>query len=147
VTGLKTQTSQISETIGSERMFTALLVFFGLFALLLARIGLYGVTSYAVERRTSEIGIRVALGARWGDVLWIVLRQVVVLAIAGLALGEPAAAALSRSVRAHLFGVEPMDPVSLATGAAAMFIVALAAGFIPARRAARLEPLAALRRE
>ena len=147
VTDLKTQDAQIEESIGSERMFTMLLVFFGGFALVLACIGLHGVTSYAVSRRTAEIGVRVALGAQRSQVIWLVLRQVVVLAVAGLAAGIPAAAAASRSVESLLFGVAPADPWSMAAGAAAMFAVALAAGFAPARRAARLDPLVALRRE
>jgi macrolide transport system ATP-binding/permease protein len=94
----------------------------------------------------SEFGIRVALGAQRGDVLWLVLRQVMVLAIAGVALGVPAALAASRSVSAQLFGVQPMDPLSLGIGAAAMFAVTLAAGLHPARRAATLDPLVVLRR-
>jgi predicted permease len=147
VTGLKTQEAQIDESIGSERMFTTLLVFFGGFALMLACIGLHGVTSYAVARRTSEIGVRMALGAQRRQVLWLVLRQVVVLAAIGLAVGIPVAAAASRSVRALLFGVEPADPWSLAAGALAMLAVALGSGYLPARRAARLDPLVALRRE
>jgi hypothetical protein len=129
------------------RMFTTLLVFFGGFALMLACIGLHGVTSYAVARRTSEIGVRMALGAQRRQVLWLVLRQVVVLAAIGLAVGLPVAAAASRSVRALLFGVERADPWSLAAGALAMLAVAVGSGYLPARRAARLDPLVALRRE
>jgi predicted permease len=147
VTDLKTEEAQIDESIGSERMFTTLLVFFGGFALMLACIGLHGVTSYAVARRTSEIGVRMALGAQRGQVLWMVLRQVIVLAAIGLAVGIPIAAAASRSVRALLFGVQPADPWSLAAGALAMLAVALGSGYLPARRAARLDPLVALRRE
>ena len=145
--GLKTQEAQIDESIGTERMFTTLLVFFGAFALLLACIGLHAVTSYAVARRTSEIGVRMALGARRSQVVWLLLRQVVFLAGAGLVVGMPVAAAAARSVRALLFGVDPADPWSLAAAAAAMLAVALASGALPARRAARLDPLVALRRE
>ena len=147
VTALKTQEAQIEESMANERMFTTLLVFFGGFALLLACIGLHGVTSYAVARRTSEIGVRMALGAQRPQVLWLILRDVVVLAGIGLAAGIPAAVAASRSVRSLLFGVEPADPWSVAAGAAIMFAVAVAAGFVPARRAAELDPLVALRRE
>lgn len=146
VTSLKTQTRQIDETIGSERTLTLLLVFFGIFALLLACMGLHGVTAYAVARRTNEIGIRLALGAQRRTVLWLVLRQVVLLAAGGLLIGIPAAAAGSRAVQAYLFGVEPADPWSIALGAAVLFSVALAAGLIPARRASRMDPLAALPR-
>ncbi len=147
VTDLKSQRQQIDETIGSERALMMLLVFFGAFALLLACIGLHGVTAYAVARRTSEIGIRVALGAQRRDVLWMILRQVVVLAAVGLAIGIPAAAFASKTARAMLFGVQPADPLSIAVGASVLFAVALTAGFIPARKAARLDPLVALRRE
>jgi predicted permease len=145
LTGLKSQQQQIDETIGSERALMLLLVFFGGFALLLACIGLHGVTAYAVTRRTSEIGLRVALGAQRRDVLWMILRQVVGLAAAGLVIGIPAAAAASRTARAMLFGVEPADPWSLALGAGVLFVVAVMAGYFPARRAARLDPLVALR--
>src|SRR4030095_13803573 len=104
---------------------------------LLACIGLHGVTAYAVARRTSEIGIRIALGAQRGDVLWMILRQVVVLAVGGLAVGIPAAIAASKTARAMLLGAAPADPWSTAIGACVLLVVAIAAGFIPARRAAR----------
>jgi predicted permease len=146
-TDMKSQTQVIDETIGGERALTMLLVFFGAFALLLACIGLHGVTAYAVARRTSEIGIRVALGAGRANVLWLVLRQVVVLTVGGLAIGVPAAAVAARAAGAMLYGVTPADPWSISLGAAILFVVALAAGFIPAHRAARLNPLIALRRE
>lgn len=147
VTDLKTQAQQIDESIGSERALTTLLVFFGVFALLLASVGLHGVTSYAVARRTNEIGIRMALGAQRGNVVWLILRQVVWLTIGGLIIGVPVAAALSRTARAYLYGVEPTDPWSIALGAAVLFTIAVLAGFIPARRASLLDPLVALRRE
>jgi predicted permease len=147
VTGLKTQSQQIAETIGSERAFSTLLVFFGAFALLLACIGLHGITAYAVARRTSEIGIRLALGAQRTHVIWLILRQVVVLAAGGLAIGVPAAAFASRRVRSFLFGVQATDAMSLALGAGVLFAVAVAASLLPARRAATLDPLTALRHE
>jgi predicted permease len=147
VNNLRTQAAQIAETLGTERAFTRLLVTFGLFALFLACIGLHGVTSYSVARRTSEIGIRVALGARRADVVWLVLRQVVAIAACGLAVGIPLAMLSTRLVRAMLYGVEPADPLSLALACAVMSVVAGLAGFFPARRAARLDPLKALRCE
>jgi len=128
-------------------VFSALLVFFGGFALLLACVGLHGVTSYAVARRTSEIGIRMALGAQRSSVVWLVLRQVIVLAIIGLVAGIPATVAAARTVRALLFDVEPTDPLSLIAGAVALSAVAIASGFLPAHRASRLDPLVALRTE
>ncbi|HJR58940.1 MAG TPA: ABC transporter permease [Vicinamibacterales bacterium] len=147
ITGLKTQTQQIDETVGSERALTLLLVFFGVFALVLACIGLHGVTAYAVARRTSEIGIRLALGAQRGNVVWLILRQVLLLAGAGLLIGVPAAAFGSRALQAFLFGVEPADPWSVTAGALVLFGAVILAGFIPARKASRLDPLVALRRE
>ena len=147
ITDLKSQAQQIDETIGSERAFTTLLVFFGGFALLLASIGLHGVTSYTVARRTNEIGIRMALGAERSNVIWLILRQVVWLTAGGLVVGVPVAVALARTTRAYLYGVEPTDPSSLATGAVVLFAIAVLAGFIPARRASLLDPLVALRRE
>jgi ABC-type antimicrobial peptide transport system permease subunit len=124
-----------------------LLLAFGAFALLLASIGLHGVTAYSVVRRTSEVGVRVALGARQIDVLWLILRQVVGITMGGLAIGVPAAIASTQLVRAWLYGVEPSDPLSVAGAAVAMTVVAIMAGFFPARRASRLDPLRALRCE
>ena len=147
VTDLRTQANQIDETLRTERTFMRLLLAFGGFALLLASIGLHGVTAYSVVRRTSEIGVRVALGARQIDVLWLILRQVVGITIVGLALGVPAAIALSQLVRASLYGVAPADALSVAGAASVMAIVAVMAGFFPARRAARLDPLVALRHD
>jgi len=147
VSRMKTQTEQIQETLGTEVAFTRVLVAFGAFALFLACMGLHGVTAYSVARRTSEIGVRIALGAQRSDVVWLVLRQVVVITTAGLAAGVPLAVWAGNGVNAFLFGVKPADPSSLAAAAILMVIVAGAAGFIPARRATRLDPLAALRVE
>jgi len=143
----RTQTDQIDQTIGKERVFTRLLTVFGLFALLLACVGLHGVTSYSVARRTNEFGIRLALGAQRSQLLWLVLRQVVVLAVVGLAIGLPAAWLTGQTVRSLLFGLEPTDPSTILVSAAIMAAVAIAAGLWPARRAARMEALNALRTE
>jgi ABC-type antimicrobial peptide transport system permease subunit len=147
LTQLKTQSDQIDETLGTERTFMRLLIAFGGFALLLAGIGLHGLTAYSVVRRTSEIGVRVALGAQRVDVLWLMLRQVVGITIAGLAIGIPAALACASAVRASLYGVEPADVASIAAAAAVMIAAALTAGFFPALRATRLDPLIALRQQ
>ena len=144
---IRSQVDQIEQTIGREHLVMRLLGAFGAFALVLASIGLYGVTSYAVARRSSEIGIRMALGARRGQVLWLILRQVLGLALAGLALGIPAAWFTSPLLASFLFGLEPRDGISIAAAAMLMLVVALGAGLVPARRAARLEALVALRQE
>jgi len=145
VTDLRTEVSQIDETLGTERTFLRLLLAFGAFALLLAGIGLHGITAYAVVRRTKEFGVRVALGAQRADVLWLVLRQVAVVTLIGLAVGIPAAIGATQLVRASLYGVDPTDPISLVGAMVVMLVVAAAAGLIPARRAAGLDPLTTLR--
>jgi len=147
ISKMKTQTEQIRETLGTEIAFTRVLVAFGAFAMFLACIGLHGVTAYSVARRTSEIGVRIALGAQRPDVLWLVLRQVVVITSVGLAVGLPIAIWAGRGVSALLFGVQPADPSSLAVAAVVMIGVAGLAGYFPARRAATLDPLTALRVE
>jgi predicted permease len=147
LTRYRTQREQIDETTGRERVFARLLTAVGAFALLLACVGLHGVTSYSVTRRTSEIGIRLALGARRSQVLWLVLRQVLVLAAAGLAIGIPMALLAAPAVGSCLLGLRPNDPMTLVVAAAIMVSVAVVAGLLPARRAARLDALAALRAE
>ena len=147
ITSLGTQEHQIEEALRTERMFMRLLLAFGAFALLLASIGLHGITAYSVVRRTSEIGVRVALGARQRSVVWLIIRQVVGVTAAGLAIGLPAAMLLTGLVRTSLYGVETSDPLSVAGAAVMMTAVAMMAGYFPARRAARLDPLKALRHE
>lgn len=147
ITKFKTQTEQINEGLGRERVFMQLLTTFGGFALLLACVGLHGVTSYSVARRTGEIGIRLALGAQREQVLWMILRQVLVLAGVGLALGAPIAYLLGPAVKSFLFGLDSNDTATLVGSAVVMIVVAAAAGFWPARRAARMEALSALRSE
>jgi predicted permease len=147
IVDVRTQNQQIAETIARERMFTRLLIIFGGFAVTLACVGLYGVTAYSVARRTSEIGIRVALGAQRTQVVWLILRQVLLVASVGVALGVPMALGVGPVVAAMLFGLTPHDALTIVLSAAAMLGVALAAGWLPARRAARLPVLTALRRE
>lgn len=144
---IKTQIAQMREMTMRERVFAQLLTVFGGFALLLACIGLHGVTSYSVARRTNEIGVRMALGAAPGQVLRMILRQVAILAAVGLAVGVPVALWVAPLFGTLLFGVTPSDPAVIATGATTMLVVALLAGWLPARRASRLDPLKALRAE
>jgi len=147
VDGVMTQADQIATSLRQERLFARLATLLGSVALLLSAIGLYGLLAYTVARRTPEIGVRMALGAARGSVLWMVLRESLLLAATGLAAGVPVALAGTRVLESLLFGLHPRDPWSLAAAAAAMLVLALLAGFIPARRASRVEPLVALRAE
>jgi predicted lysophospholipase L1 biosynthesis ABC-type transport system permease subunit len=142
---VKTQIAQMQDSAIRERVFAQLLSLFGAFTLLLAAIGLYGVTAYSVRRRTSEIGVRMALGAERRNVVWMIQRQVVVLALAGLAAGIPLALMVAPMVESLLFGVAPRDPGVIALSSCAMLVTALGAGILPARRAASIDPLRALR--
>ncbi len=118
---------------------------FAILALVIACVGLYGAVSYNVARRTSEIGIRMALGAQRGGVVQMVLREVVALVAIGLSLGLAAALATTRFVAAFLYGLKPNDPASLALAAVILLSAALVAGYVPARRASRIDPVTALR--
>jgi len=147
ISDMRTQQDQIEQTIGPERFFAGFASAFGLTAVLLASLGLYGVLAYGVARRTPEIGIRVALGAERGDVLWLVLRESLVMVAAGLAVGLPSALAITRLARSAVYGIEPGDPVSFVAGTVALLTVASVAAWLPARRAAHIDPLVALRHE
>jgi predicted permease len=144
---IKTQTEQIDETILNERLFAKLTSFFGLLALGLACVGLYGTMSYAVVRRTNEIGIRMALGAQKRRVLEMVLKESLLLVAVGIALGLPLALAATRLVKSFLFGLTPTDPLALLGSTLLLAAVAALAGYLPARRATRVDPLIALRYE
>jgi predicted permease len=144
---MKTMTQTLDESLFIERMVAALSVAFGALATLLAAIGLYGVMSYSVARRTREIGIRMALGAERGAVIWLVLREVATMVVVGVAIGVPLAFALGRIVQTQLFDLSPHDPLALAGAAAILTFVALVAGYFPARRATRVDPMLALRYE
>jgi predicted permease len=144
---LRTMRATIGESLFVERMVALLSAAFGFLATLLAAVGLYGVMTYTVARRTREIGIRMALGAPARRVLAMVLREVALLAAVGIAMGLPAAWALARVLRAQLFGLSPHDPLTAAAAVLLLAAVTLAAGFLPARRATRVDPLVALRAE
>ena len=147
VYGMRTVDEDLNDTLVTERMTAQLSTVFGLFATLLALIGLYGVMAYSVTRRTREIGIRMALGALEGNVVWMVMKEVLMLVAVGVSIGLPAAFGLTRLVRAQLYGVTPNDPWALGLATLGLMLVACAAGFVPAVRASRIDPIQALRYE
>jgi predicted permease len=138
---------QVSDTFGSSRLAARFVGFFGGMALLLASIGLYGVVAQAVARRTTEIGVRLALGAQRSDVLWMVFRDTIVLVAAGIGVGVPMAFAAARLIANQLFGLGAIDGASLAVSAVMLVTVAAIAAVVPARRAAHVDPMFALRAE
>jgi predicted permease len=144
---LKTVERQIDESLFADRFLTFLSMCFALLAALLASLGLYGVMAYTVTRRTREIGIRMALGASRGIVSWLILREVVVLAVVGLVVGLPAAYALGRLTESLLFGVKASDPLVFVAAGVLLTAATLLGGYIPARKAAGIDPLVALRYE
>jgi predicted permease len=144
---VRTLHSQIDESLVRERILATLSGFFGLLAMLLACVGLYGVVSYGVTRRMSEIGLRVALGARARNVMWMVLAETLSMAAIGVLIGTPIALLLARFTEAFLFGLKPNDPLVLSAVLLAMIAVSALAGYLPARRAARIDPMIALRND
>jgi predicted permease len=144
---VKTQMEQAEESLAEERLFATLSSFFGVFALLLACLGLYGVMSHAVTRRTNEIGIRMALGAVPGNVSLMVLRETMVLVVIGVGVGLGAALLTTRLVASRLYGLSPSDPAAISAAIVLMMAVAGLAGYLPARRASRVDPIVALRYE
>jgi ABC-type antimicrobial peptide transport system permease subunit len=144
---VKTQVEQIDQTLFQERLFAKLSSFFGLLALALACVGLYGIMSYAVARRTNEIGIRMALGAERHNILGMVMRETLIMVALGVAIGIPAALAATRVISSMLYDLKPTDPLTIAVSASVMIAVAASAGYLPARRASRVDPMVALRYE
>ena len=144
---VKSQSARIDQTINQEITFARLCTAFALLALVIACVGLYGTMSYNVARRTGEIGIRMALGAQRGRVVWMVLREVVLLAAVGLAISVPAALAASKLVESFLFEMKPNDPLALTGSVVTLVSAAILAGYLPARNASRIDPMIALRHE
>ena len=144
---MTTQRQQIAETIGRPRAFAILTAVSGVVGLLLACVGLYGVVSYETTRRTHEIGIRMALGARRSDVLRLVMRQTVIVVTIGAGIGVALALAASRLIASVLYGIAPTDPIAIGSALTVLIGVALAAAYLPARRASQLDPTQALRFE
>jgi predicted permease len=144
---LKTVEGQLDETLLTDRLIAALSAAFGFLATILASIGLYGVMAFVVARRRKELGLRLALGAAPSGVLWLVMREVLVLLTIGLAIGIPAAIGAGRFVSSQLYGVQPSDPWIAVSTVALLGVVSAAAGLVPARRASRIDPILALRYE
>jgi predicted permease len=147
ITHVITQAAEIDRTINREVTFAKLCTGFAVLALLTACVGLYATMSYTVERQVGEIGIRLALGAPRGAVVWMVLRYVLTLEVVGLAVSVPAALIASRLVKSFLFETKPNDPGTLALAGVVLLSTAILAGYAPARRASRIDPLVALRQE
>ena len=144
---VKTLQGQLDETLLTDRLIALLSGGFGLLATLLASIGLYGVMAFIVARRRKELGIRLALGAEPSGVLWIVMKEVLILLIIGLAIGVPSAIALGKYVSSQLYGIQPNDPWIAVSTVALLAVVSAAAGLIPANRASKIDPILALRYE
>jgi putative ABC transport system permease protein len=147
VTRIATMEQRLSTAVAQPRFRTSLIALFAAVALVLACVGIYGVISYSVAQRTHEIGIRMALGARQGDVLRMVIRQALVLALSGVALGLIASFAFTSLMTNLLFGVKATDPATFFTTALLLVFTALVASYLPARRATKVDPLVALRYE
>jgi len=144
---MKTIEARLEESLITERLVATLSSGFGILATLLAAIGLYGVMAYIVAQRTREIGVRIALGAVARNVIILVMRDVFLLTAIGIAIGLPAAWGLTRMVRSQLYGIQPNDALTIAAATVGIAFVALLAGYLPALRATRVDPMRALRWE
>ena len=147
INNVSTIEKQVRQSLGNERLVAALATAFGTLALVLACIGLYGILAYAVTRRTSEIGIRMALGATKSEIIWLILREAIALATGGILIGVPAVLLLGRVSRALLYGVGQFDLPAFALAVLVLIVFAALAGIVPARRAGQLDPMYALRCE
>jgi len=144
---METMNQRLSDSLVTDRMIADLSGAFGMLAVVLVCIGLYGVMAYATSGRTNEIGIRIALGAQRSGILWLILRESLLLVLIGAAIGVPLVFAAGKWISSLLFGLQPADPVALAFAIALMFVIGVLASYIPARRATRVDPMVALRQE
>jgi ABC-type antimicrobial peptide transport system permease subunit len=142
-----TQRAQFDASIDQERLISRLSLFFSLLAVLLVASGLYGTLAYSVSRRTAEFGVRMAIGCERSRLLWTVLREGVLLSAIGILIGLPISVAAARWLGSMLFNLAPFDPLTFTIAAIGIFLVCLAAGLIPAFRAASIDPIRALRYE
>jgi ABC-type antimicrobial peptide transport system permease subunit len=147
VRSINTADELLNRTLDRDRLLAFLAGLFGALALAIAAVGIYGLLSYEVTKRTNEVGIRMALGATRSSILALVLREVLLVCAVGITLGSIAALACSRLVEKVVFGIEPRNPLLLAAAAAILVLVALVAAWFPARRAASVDPMLALRHE
>ena len=144
---VSTLQEQVDRSIATQSLIARLSGFFGILAVFLACIGIYGLLSYSVARRTSELGIRVALGAQSLHLLWMVLRESVLLLLVGLAIAVPLALSSTRILKSLFYDVSPVDPLSISVAIASVVCMTIAAAWLPARRATRIDPMQALRTE
>jgi ABC-type antimicrobial peptide transport system permease subunit len=144
---MKTGERQRDDSLSVEKLAAVLSTAFGVLATVLAAIGLYGVMAFLVTRRTREIGIRIALGAITGNVVWLVMREVLLLAGVGILIGLPAALAVTRLLASQLYEITPNDPVTIVGATLGIAAMAALSGYLPARRATRINPVTALRYE